>query len=156
MQWGKREEEERLTGRRETRRTLLEWMEVSVASTALLILCVATALLTCALILRSLDASLAPPGKRYGVDGDKYEIHVYCHGSKSKEQLPTVLLEGGDDTVERGLWQFAQNAVKNGSINRYCFADRPGMGWVRSFFSFLFSLSSFRILFDAISFGHGI
>ncbi|CAK7273551.1 hypothetical protein SEPCBS57363_005709 [Sporothrix epigloea] len=129
VQWGKREEEERLTGRPESRRTLLEWMEVSVSSIALLILCVVSALLFCTLILRSLDSGLAPPGKRYWVDGNKYEIHVYCHGSKSKEPLPTVLFEGGDDPVENGLWQFAQNAVQNGSINRYCFADRPGLGW---------------------------
>lgn len=130
VQWGKREEEQRLTGRPETRRTLLEWIEVSVESIALLILCVVAALLTCTLILRSLDAGLAPLGKRYWVDGDKYQIHVYCHGSKSKEPLPTVLFEGGDDPVENGLWQFAQNAVQNGTINRYCFADRPGLGWV--------------------------
>ncbi|CAK7567906.1 MAG: hypothetical protein SEPTF4163_005883 [Sporothrix epigloea] len=129
VQWGKREEEERLTGRPESRRTLLEWMEVSVSSIALLILGVVSALLFCTLILRSLDSGLAPPGKRYWVDGNKYEIHVYCHGSKSKEPLPTVLFEGGDDPVENGLWQFAQNAVQNGSINRYCFADRPGLGW---------------------------
>ncbi|CAK7229290.1 hypothetical protein SEUCBS140593_007196 [Sporothrix eucalyptigena] len=129
VQWGKREEEERLTGRPESRRTLLEWVEVSVSSIALLTMCAVTALLTCTLILRSLDAGLALPGKRYWVDGNKYEIHVYCHGSKSKEPLPTVLFEGGDDPVENGLWQFAQNAVQNGTINRYCFADRPGLGW---------------------------
>ncbi|CAK7244860.1 MAG: hypothetical protein STHCBS139747_006422 [Sporothrix thermara] len=129
VQWGKREEEERLTGRPESRRTLLEWIEVSVSSIALLVLCAASALLFCTLVLRSVDAGLAPPGKRYWVDGNKYQIHVYCHGSKSKEPLPTVLFEGGDDPVENGLWQLAQNAVQNGSINRYCFADRPGLGW---------------------------
>jgi pimeloyl-ACP methyl ester carboxylesterase len=102
---------------------------VSVSTVALLCLCVVTALLTCTLILRSLDAGLALLGKRYWVDGGKYEIHIYCHGSKSKEPLPTVLIEGGDDPVENGLWQFAQNAVANGTINRYCFADRPGLGW---------------------------
>ncbi|ERT02887.1 mitochondrial integral membrane protein [Sporothrix schenckii 1099-18] len=129
VQWGKREEEERLTGRPESRRTLLEWIEVSVSSIALLVLCVVTGLLLCTLILRSVDAGLAPLGHRYWVDGDKYEIHLYCHGTKSKEHLPTVLFEGGEGPVENGLWQFAQNAVQNGSINRYCFADRPGLGW---------------------------
>ncbi|OAA66707.1 mitochondrial integral membrane protein [Niveomyces insectorum RCEF 264] len=129
VQWGKQEEEERLTGRPETRRTLLECVEVSVSGIALLVLCVVSILLTLSLILRSLDAGLAPPGKRYWVDDGKYQIHVYCHGSKSKEPSPTVLFEGGEDAVENGLWQFAENAVKNGSINRYCLADRPGFGW---------------------------
>lgn len=135
VQWGKREEEERLTGRPESRRTFLEWIQVSISSIALLALFVASVLLTCSVILRALDSGLAPPGKRYPVDGGKYEIHVYCHGSKSKEHLPTVLFEGGEDAVENGLWQFAEDAVTNGSINRYCFADRPGLAWVsRSFF----------------------
>ncbi len=130
VQRGKREEEERLTGREETRRTLLEWIQVSLSTVALLILCAATVLLTCTLILRSLDAGLEAPGKRYWVDGGKYEVHLYCHGSKSKEPLPTVLFEGGEVAVENGLWQFAENAIANGSIKRYCFADRPGVAWV--------------------------
>lgn len=129
VQWGKSEEEERLTGRAESRRTLTEWVQVTVESIALIVLSAASILLFCSVILRALDAGLAPPGKRYWVDDHKYEIHVYCRGLKSKEHLPTVLFEGGEDTVENGIWQFAENAVKNGSINRYCFADRPGLAW---------------------------
>lgn len=129
VQWGKTEEEERLTGRPESRRTLLEWSEVAVSSIALLILCIVSVLLTCTLIIRALDAGLAPPGQLYWVDADKYQIHVYCHGNRSHDE-PTVLFEGGEDAVERGLWKFAEDAVNNGSISRYCFADRPGMAWV--------------------------
>jgi len=134
VQWGKKEEEERLTGRPETRRTLLEWIEVTLSSVALLVLVAVAFLLTCTLILRAVDAGLAPPGKLYWVDADKYQIHVYCYGNKTTgskgRELPTVLFEGGEDPVEYGLWQFADNAVKNGSIGRYCFADRPGIAWV--------------------------
>ncbi|KAK8089484.1 hypothetical protein PG997_004445 [Apiospora hydei] len=86
----------------------------------------------CTLILRALDAGLAPPGTRYWVDGDKYLVHVYCHGNQTDSKgtkLPTVLLEAGEGTVEDGLWQFADDAVNNGSISRYCFVDRPGFGW---------------------------
>jgi len=129
VQWGKTEEEERLTGRPETRRTLLEWIEVTVSSIVLLILCLVSVLLTCTLILRALDAGLAPPGSRYWVDEHKYQIHLYCTGHNSKEKLPTVLFEGGEDPVEYGLWQFAEGALANGSITRYCFADRPGIAW---------------------------
>lgn len=134
VEWGKREEEERLTGRPETRRTVLEWTEVTLETITLLVLSVVLVLMTCVLALRAVDASLPPPGQRYWVDGDKYQIHVYCHGNTTDSlgrPVRTVLFEGGEDPVENGLWQFADNAVRNGSIARYCFADRPGYAWVR-------------------------
>ncbi|KAK0656115.1 hypothetical protein B0T16DRAFT_29070 [Cercophora newfieldiana] len=130
--WGKREEEERLTGRPETRRTLFEWSEVLLSSIALSILAVAVLLMTCTLTLRAYDSHLAPPGERYWVDGDKYQIHLFCYGNTTTPdgaRATTVLFEGGEDPVEYGLWQFAENAIRNGSMTRYCFADRPGMAW---------------------------
>lgn len=133
VQWGKTEEEERLTGRAESRRTLLEWTAVMFSAIAFLVLVLVAVLLTCTLTLRALDAKTGPPGEMISVDGDKYQIHLYCYGNETDwdgNKLPTVLFEGGEDPVEQGLWQFADNAIKNGSISRYCFADRPGFGWV--------------------------
>ncbi|KAI1758771.1 hypothetical protein GGR53DRAFT_528513 [Hypoxylon sp. FL1150] len=132
VEWGKTEEEERLTGRAETRRTLGEWTAVLVSTFSMIIFAIVVVLTTCTLILRSLDAGLAPPGDLYWVDGGKYMLHVYCHGNKTDSKgtaLPTVLLEGGAGPVEDGLWQFADGAVNNGSISRYCFVDRPGLAW---------------------------
>ena len=134
--WGKSEEEERLTGRAETRRTLGEWTAVLLSIVTMAVLAFAVLLVTCNLVLRALDAGLAPPGDLYWVDGDKYLVHVYCHGGGGDDDamgaapLPTVLLEGGEDTVESSLWRLADDAIKNGSIGRYCFVDRPGMAWV--------------------------
>ncbi|OLN88589.1 Uncharacterized protein C23C11.06c [Colletotrichum chlorophyti] len=132
VKWGKAEEEERLTGRVETRRTVWEWTEVLISTIAYVVISVVIVLITCTLILRSLDAGFAPPGEQFWVDGDQYRIHIYCDGNGTDtagNKLPTVLFEGGDLPVENGLWQFAQNALTNGSIARYCFADRPGYGW---------------------------
>lgn len=132
VKWGKEEEEERLTGRAETRRTLTEWTAVMVSTVAFVVMLVAVVLITLTIILRSLDAGFSAPGRMYGVDGDKYRIHVYCHGNKTNaqgEEIPTVLFEGGERPVEEGLWPFANNAIRNGSISRYCFADRPGIAW---------------------------
>jgi len=132
VQWGKREEEERLTGRQETRRTLREWCSVLTSTVVLIFMALVGVLLTATLILRARDASLPAPGDKYYVDGDKYQIHVFCEGnptdSKGKK-LPTVLFEAGDGPFEGGMIQIATNALKNGSINRYCYADRPGIGW---------------------------
>lgn len=133
VEWGKNEEEERLTGRAETRRTLTEWTAVLLSTISMVILVLVVVLTTCTLILRGLDAGLAPPGQLFWVDGDKYMMHVHCHGNKTNSEgnkLPTVLLEGGEAPVEDGLWQFAENAINNGSISRYCFVDRPGLAWV--------------------------
>ncbi|KAI0164805.1 mitochondrial integral membrane protein [Xylariaceae sp. FL1272] len=130
--WGKFEEEERLTGRAESRRTLVEWIAVLVETISLVVIAVVVFLMTCTLILRALDAGLAPPGKMHWVDGHRYRMHVYCKGNETDShgsRLPTVLLEGGEGPVEDGLWQFANNAITNGSISRYCFVDRPGFAW---------------------------
>lgn len=133
VQWGKREEEERLTGRPESRRTLLEWVGVLLSTISLVLLALVTFLLTCTLIQRTVDAGRTPPGAMYWVDSDKYQIHLHCAGNKTDAEgntLPTVLFEGGEDPVENGLWQFAENALANGSFSRYCFSDRPGLAWV--------------------------
>jgi pimeloyl-ACP methyl ester carboxylesterase len=132
VKWGKAEEEQRLTGRAETRRTVTEWLEVMLSTIAYAIMVVAAVLMTLTIIIRALDAGVAPPGQRYWVDGGKYQVHLYCHGNKtdaSGAKLPTVLFEAGERTFEHDLWQFADNAISNGSISRYCFSDRPGNGW---------------------------
>lgn len=130
--YGKEEEEERLTGRAETRRTLREWVEILVSEIVLVAVALAVLLLSATLILRSRDSSLAPQGERYYVDGNKYQIHLYCKGNdadKSGNKLPTVLFEAGERPLELSLQAFADNAIENGTISRYCYADRPGFGW---------------------------
>ncbi|TVY44365.1 Uncharacterized protein LSUB1_G000693 [Lachnellula subtilissima] len=130
--WGKHEEEERLTGRQETRRTLREWCSVLTSTIILIFIAVVAVLLSATLILRSRDASLAPPGERYYVDGDKYQIHVFCEGSSTDSKgktIPTVLFDAGDGPFAGGMNQIALGAVANGSISRYCYSDRPGIGW---------------------------
>ncbi|TVY71280.1 Uncharacterized protein LSUE1_G005966 [Lachnellula suecica] len=132
--WGKREEEERLTGRQESRRTLRQWCSVLTSTIFLVIIAAVAVLLTATLILRSRDASLAPPGERYYVDGDKYQIHVFCEGNSSNfkyssKKVPTVLFEAGYGPFAGGMNQIALGAYANGSIGRYCYSDRPGIGW---------------------------
>lgn len=127
--WGKREEEERLTGRVETRRTLGEWCGVFISAVVLGLLIVVVVLISGTLILRARDASLAPPGRRYYVNNYKYQVHLFCEGKKNDENTPTVLLEGGEMPVETGLAPFAADALRNGTIQRYCYWDRPGFAW---------------------------
>lgn len=125
--WAKRDEEERLTGRAETRRPAREWLAVVAQGVVMAILAIVAVLLTATLILRARDASLAPPGTKYPVAGDSYQVHVACVGNSStaEPQQPTVLIEGGESPIEHTLLPFIQNA----SIPRYCYWDRPGLAW---------------------------
>lgn len=130
---GKEEEEERLTGRVETRRTLLEWLAVLAETIVMGVMALVVILLTASLTLRARDASLAPPGKRYLVDNRKYEVHLACVGNmtsnKNDRQVPTILVEAGEGPVEDSLQPFIDNAYRNGIIYRYCYWDRPGIAW---------------------------
>lgn len=133
VEWGKHEEEERLTGRPETRRTLRQWIAVLVATVILVIYILVTILLTATLILRAIDAGLEPDGERYSVDGGKYRVHLNCIGnlttSPSGQRNPTVLLEAGEVPVEEEFEKWLYGAWSNGTISRYCYWDRPGYGF---------------------------
>lgn len=129
--WGKREEEERLTGREETRRSLLEWVVVFAETILLALMAIAAALFTATLILRAFDVGLEAPGERYLVHGDSYQVHLACVGNKSVDnsEFPTILLEGGSGPVEHTLQPFIDEVYSRGSIGRYCYWDRPGFAW---------------------------
>lgn len=131
--WGKHEEEERLTGRAETRRTLKEWLAVLVATLVYVVFIVIVILMTATLVLRSRDASLEMDGERFEVDDGKYSVHLACIGNvtedKNGNRLPTILLEGGEDPLEYDFEHWAYNAYQNGTIDRYCYWDRPGYAW---------------------------
>ena len=131
--WGKREEEERLTGRQERRRTFRGWLAVMLATVILVIYIIIALFMTATLIIRARDASLDYEGERYRVDDNKYEVHLACVGDVEKgpngERAPTVLLEAGEDPLEYDFEYWVFNALENGTISRYCYWDRPGYGW---------------------------
>jgi pimeloyl-ACP methyl ester carboxylesterase len=129
--WGKKEEEERLTGREETRRSLLEWVVVLAETILLAVMAIAAVLFTATLILRAFDAGLKPRGERYLVHGDSYQVHLACVGNKTADNsnVPTILLEGDHGPVEHTLQPFIDDVYSRGSIGRYCYWDRPGYGW---------------------------
>ncbi|RAK91661.1 integral membrane protein [Aspergillus costaricaensis CBS 115574] len=130
--WGKREEEERLTGRPETRRPLREWVAVLIQTVFLVIFAIIVILFTATLILRARDASLPAPGKKYYVNGDSYQVHLHCVGNAThslQNDTPTILIEGGDWPVEHTLQPFIHDAYQSGLVPRYCYWDRPGFGW---------------------------
>lgn len=131
--WGKREEEERLTGRPETRRTVKEWLAVTVATVFLVIYIIIVLFMTGTLILRSRDASLEWEGERYYVDGNKFQVHLACIGNvttdKNGNRTPTIILEAAEEPSEYDFEHWLYAAYQNGTIDRYCYWDRPGFAW---------------------------
>ncbi|PSK60709.1 hypothetical protein B9Z65_859 [Elsinoe australis] len=131
--WGKKEEEERLTGRAETRRTVSEWAKVTLATVVLSVYVVIAVFMTATLIIRASDAGLKIPGERIRINGNKYDVHLACVGNSTFDvagnKVPTVLLEAGENPVEYQLAPWALAAQENGTISRYCYWDRPGYGW---------------------------
>jgi pimeloyl-ACP methyl ester carboxylesterase len=128
VEYGKAEEEERLTGRHETKRSLREWTAVFTSTLITMALIAVTAFLSLTLIMRAHDASLIPPGKRYFVDSSKYAVHLFCEGNKNTSSV-TVLLEAGEKPTEAGMEGWVRDAYNEGSISRYCYWDRPGYGF---------------------------
>ncbi|KAL4915748.1 hypothetical protein BDW62DRAFT_187843 [Aspergillus aurantiobrunneus] len=128
--WGKREEEERLTGREETRRPLREWLAVMTETLFMAIIAIISILFMITLALRARDATLQPPGEKYYVSARNYQVHLDCVGeSNNTASTPTVLLEGGEGPVEDTLQPFIEELHQKGAIDRYCYWDRPGIAW---------------------------
>jgi pimeloyl-ACP methyl ester carboxylesterase len=127
--WGKKEEEERLTGRPETRRTMKEWGAVLLATIFSIIFIIIALLMTSTLAIRTRDTTVEMFGDRILVDGDKYAVHLACVGNTTytgKEKDATILLEAGEEPLEYDFEHWAYSAYQNGTISRYCYWDRPG------------------------------
>lgn len=130
--WGKKEEEERLTGRPETRRTLKEWLAVLTATIISIVFIFIVMLMTATLGIRANDTSLEMYGERIFVDGNKYQVHLACVGNVSSthgKRNPTIILEAGEAPSEYDFEHWAYSSYKNGTISRYCYWDRPGYAW---------------------------
>jgi hypothetical protein len=104
--WGKREEEERLTGRPESRRTVKEWLAVTVATIFAIIFIIIALLMTLTLGVRAVH--LACVGNV-----------SYTHGQKDA----TMILEAGETPSEYDFEHWAYNAYQNGTISRYCYCN---------------------------------
>lgn len=131
VEWGKKEEEERLTGRAESRRTLKQWCSVFSTITVMVMFLVISILFTGTLSLRAYDQSLKTPGQKIYVDSASYQVHLYCtpkHTNEKRESV-TVFLEGGERAVGNGMLDWAHENYVNGTIGRLCYWDRPGYGF---------------------------
>jgi pimeloyl-ACP methyl ester carboxylesterase len=108
-------------------------MAVTVATIFLVIYIIIVVLMTGTLILRSSDASLKWEGERYYVNGNRFEVHLACIGNvttdKNGNRTPTIILEAAEEPSEYDFEHWLYAAYQNGTIDRYCYWDRPGYAW---------------------------
>ncbi|CEP20336.1 unnamed protein product [Cyberlindnera jadinii] len=133
VELGKAEEEIRLTGRVEIRRTLGEWLVVFVRNTLKTIFLVYVTLISLNVLLHSFDVLRVKPwGERVWVEDDQFTLHVACYGdvtnTTSAASQPIVLLESGHDSVEE-FSEWVEELHQLNKVERYCIYDRPGYGF---------------------------
>lgn len=154
VQWGKSSEERRLTGRVETRRTLSEWLKVSLNLFFNLLNLGLLILTTLSITLFAIDASRVPaPGERVSVDHAAYKVHINCfdlpgnhlyllqenlqqtHPYVSRPDKPdpskknvTILAEAGSTSSEV-YWSWITDLYAMNEIPRVCTWDRPGVAF---------------------------
>jgi pimeloyl-ACP methyl ester carboxylesterase len=130
VEHGKAEEEERLTGRAETRKSLREWCSIFFGSGLFAVFLVASVLMMCNLSILARDATLEAPGQRIWIDNGGYNLHLYCSPTignplpRANGSMPTVLIETGSAPALGRM----ESWVKQTQY-RYCYYDRPGFGF---------------------------
>jgi pimeloyl-ACP methyl ester carboxylesterase len=134
---GKVTEEIRLTGRVETRRTLTEWLIVTVRNVLKSVLLVYTALILLNVLLSSFDLLRVKPwGELTPVEDGAFNLHIACYGDvynttdddDGKKRQPIVLLDAGHGSAEE-FSEWVEELHHLNQVERYCIYDRPGYGF---------------------------
>lgn len=134
VEQGKVQEEIRLTGRVETRRTLGEWFVVLFRNTLKSIMLLYVSLIALNVILHSFDMLRVKPwGEQIWVEDDQFTLHVACYGDVTNTTddtatQPIVLLEGGHGSSEE-FSEWVEELHHLNKVERYCIYDRPGYGF---------------------------
>lgn len=152
VKWGKDHEEVRLTGRRETRRTLSEWVKISTSFILVLVLVIIPGVLmflgfmldvydvTC--LFRKTGA--ATPGTLVSVPSSvghfahNYEVYIECTPKHRRlvpplpddQQAPIVVIEADDRVAAQVLYAgWVEELYNINKISRVCIWNRPGRGF---------------------------
>lgn len=151
VQWGKSTEERRLTGRVETRRTLGEWLKVSLNLLFNVINLILLIAVTLSITLYAIDAARVPvPGKRVSVDHAAFKVHINCYDMPGNHYLQlqeahphvamrpdrpdpskknvTIFAEAGSTSSEV-FWTWITDLYAMNEIPRVCTWDRPGVAF---------------------------
>jgi pimeloyl-ACP methyl ester carboxylesterase len=137
VEWGKIQEEIRLTGRSETRRTLTEWIKVMFSVIGKSLVLVLVGFMSVSILIDSYDViRVQVDGELVPVDNGGYSVHVYCTeagidgtrppGLPSRSNV-TVIVEGGETSSEEfASWILEMHELNE--VGRVCYWDRPGFG----------------------------
>lgn len=144
----KHQEEVRLTGRIETRKTFIEHLLIGTEFALKFLLVLYVVAISLNIFLRSIDAWVDRPwGKLVPAGDDQYSIHLYCQGdvykkeedgaiensqqfanASSSEEQPTIIIDSGNESSEEFV-SWVQELYQLNKIHKYCLYDRPGYGF---------------------------
>ncbi|KAK9463945.1 uncharacterized protein V1516DRAFT_669102 [Lipomyces oligophaga] len=130
------------TGASRAKKSWKMWFSLVWALIVLAFLLALVVLLTLSILVDSYDSRLSPPGKYVQVEEDLYRIHIYCSSSSvagnetdnGNYTGTTILLEPGSVSAETFARSLIVPEVAEGSRSsienmRYCYWDRPGLGF---------------------------
>lgn len=139
----KAEEETRLTGRVEDRKTFMEYMKISTEVAMKMLLLFYVIFCSMNILLKSIDYAFVKPwGKIINVDiidNNVFGVHLYCQGVNQYDQStvnnenevskqPILLLEASHGSSEDFVKWVEELHFLN-KVDRFCIYDRPGYGF---------------------------
>lgn len=128
----KKNEEVRLTGREETRKTLAEHVSIGTEFALKMALILYLFAISLNVSLKCIDSAVAKPwGKMVAPEDEPYRIHLFCEGdvsANSTSDQPIVLVESGHGSSEDFASWIQELHILN-RVDRYCLYDRPGFGF---------------------------
>lgn len=151
VRWGKDHEEVRLTGRRETRRTISEWFKISFSFLLLVIFVVIPGLLMFfGFMLDVYDnarlysyTGAATTGTRVSIPSSegsnhRYSVYIECTPEHRRlvpplpddQQAPIVIIEADDRVSAQVFYEgWVEELYNINKISRVCIWNRPGRGF---------------------------
>lgn len=152
VKWGKSHEEIRLTGRRETRRTISEWFKISFSFLLLVVFVVIPGVLfflgfmlevyDTTRLLHNTGAATAGTfvtvPSRPGKFSHEYSVFIECTPTHKNlnpplppdQEAPIVLIEADDSVSAQVFYEgWVEELYNINKISKVCFWNRPGRGF---------------------------
>jgi pimeloyl-ACP methyl ester carboxylesterase len=149
VQWGKEHEEVRLTGRRENRRTVTEWLKISLSFLLLNLFVIIPSILffcgfmldvydTTRLITRTGDATVGSFVPVTTTGHHRYDVYIECTPTHKRlnpplpdnRDPPIVLIEADDRVSAQAIYEgWVEELYNINKVAKVCFWNRPGRGF---------------------------
>ncbi|KAK9475420.1 uncharacterized protein V1510DRAFT_409143 [Dipodascopsis tothii] len=138
VEWSRKGQEERVSGRHlessQAKWSCRNWFSVFWTLVLTAVLLAVAVLILFNVAVDAYDSRISPPGQTVTIASADYDVHVYCNRAlRENEHHPTILIEAGSTSAEQLAAQWLEPAVSSHDSPiydyRYCYWDRPGLGF---------------------------